>query len=78
MWQISATRWLNPLAIAWVRDNPPLDRIAVGTIDGQEGALEYSGAERQAVLAHLARTSTPVVPSDADLTGWPYDDDPTS
>lgn len=74
MWKISDTCWLNPLAISLFFDVPGKDEVTVYFGSNQHWR-EFRGPERQAVLAHLARNSTPVVPSDADLSGWPYDED---
>jgi len=76
MWKISDTRWLNPLAIASVYDMPEQKQIAIGFVTGHADLILHH-EDRQTVLAHLARNSTPVVPSDADLSGWPYEEDPT-
>jgi hypothetical protein len=82
MWKISATRWLNPLAITYVEDDAQTHTIRVylisGAADNQAPIhVSFWKEDRLAVLAHLARNSTPVVPSDADLSGWPYDEEAT-
>jgi hypothetical protein len=66
MWKISETRWLNPLAISYVRDNPARQTITVfftGPGEGSGGPdyEDYRGPERQAVLAFLAQHSHPAV-----------------
>ena len=79
MWQISETRWLNPLAITYIRDNVELDRITVWVMGGtgsMQGEYEfYDGTDRQAVIAHLARNSTPIYHQRDD--DWPFDEDPS-
>jgi hypothetical protein len=65
MWKISDTRWLNPLAISYVRDNPARQTITVYFMGGKgtdPDTEDYRGPERQAVLDFLANESRPYVP----------------
>lgn len=65
MWQISDTIWLNPLVIASVYDDPTRSEVRVRYV-GENESIAYSGPERQAVLAHLARTSQPQPPTEEE------------
>jgi len=75
MWKISETRWLNPLMITEVYDDPAKKEIRIDFADAHLNSTFYKGEERQALLNHLARNSTPVYNQRDD--DWPFDEDPS-